>query len=89
MPVFSTCCGIVDVDGLIAIGVDDAFQLAGDGVDSLVPGNLLELSFAAFARTLHGVQQTVGAVEPASRWSGRVDEARACKSVSPVLSVSM
>ncbi len=58
--------GVVHVDGVVTVRVDDALQLAGDGVDGLVPADLLELALATLADALHGLRQAVGAVDPAT-----------------------
>ena len=58
--------GIHSMDGVVAVSINGVLQLLGDGVDSLVPGDLLELALAALAHALHGVQQAVGAVQPAT-----------------------
>ena len=64
------------VDGLVAVRVDDALELAGDGVDGLVPADLLELALTALADALHGLRQAVGVVEPAAH--GAAAQAGAC-----------
>ena len=53
-------------DGFVPIGVDDAFELARDGFDGLVPADLLEFIFAAFTGSLHGVREAIGGVDPAA-----------------------
>lgn len=53
-----------DVDRLVAVRVDDALELAGDGVDGLVPADLLELALTALPDALHGVVDAVGVGKP-------------------------
>jgi len=48
-----------DKQGFVAVGGFDAFELGGDGVEGFIPGNLLELPFAAFARPFERMQQPV------------------------------
>ncbi len=42
--------GIDHMDGVVAVGVDRVLELVGDGLDGLVPGDLLEFAGAALAR---------------------------------------
>ena len=42
------------------------FELRGRQIDSLVPGNALELALAALADALHGIVDAIGMVHPAT-----------------------
>ena len=57
---------IRQVHGLVAVLLDDFFELRGRQIDSLVPGNALELALAALADALHGIVDTIGMVHPAT-----------------------
>ena len=59
------------VYGLVAVGFLDAVELAHNGVERLVPGNLFELALAALADKLHGVIQAIGAAEPTANGAAR------------------
>ena len=56
--------GVVHRHGLVAVGLANALHLACDGVDSLVPADLLELARSALADALHGIVQAIGALKP-------------------------
>ena len=49
--------GVRHIHGLVAVGVDDLFELGCSRVDGLFPADLLELALAALAHTLHGIAQ--------------------------------
>ena len=55
---------IVDVHRIVAVRLDHASQLAGDGIDRLFPADALELTLAASADALERVAQTIWAVHP-------------------------
>ena len=55
---------IVIPDGFRTVFVEDTLIVIGNEVVGLVPGNLLELAFAAFADALHRVSQAVGMINP-------------------------
>ena len=57
--------GVGHVDRLVAVLLDDLLELAGRGVDGLVPADALVLALAAGADALHGVVDAVGTVGPA------------------------
>ena len=58
----------LDEDGLVAVSLLDARELARDGVEGLFPADALVLALAALGagHAAHGVVQTVGAVNPAA-----------------------
>ena len=60
--------GVVDIDGLVAVGVDGVLELVGDGLKGLVPADLLVLAVAALGAldALHRVVDAVGVVHPAA-----------------------
>lgn len=59
---------LLDEHGLVAVGLGNALELGGDGVERLVPADLLVLALAALGplHALHGVVQTILAVDPAT-----------------------
>ena len=59
---------VVDVDSLVAVGVDGVLQLLGDGLKGLVPADLLVLAVATLRalNALHRVVDAVGVVHPAA-----------------------
>ena len=59
---------LLDEHGLVAVGLGDALELRGDGVEGLVPADLLVLALAALGalHALHGVVQAILAVDPAT-----------------------
>ena len=57
---------VVDEDRFVAVRFDDMVELVVDDLDRLFPRDALELALAALARTLHRVEQAVGAVQPAA-----------------------
>ena len=56
--------GVVDVDRVVAVGLDRVLELVRDRVDGLVPADALELARSARSRALHRVLQTIGVVDP-------------------------
>ena len=59
---------VVNIDSLVAVGVDGVPQLFGDGLKGLVPADLLVLAVAALRTldALHRVVDAVGVVHPAT-----------------------
>ena len=59
---------LLDKDGLVAVSLGDALELGGDGIQSLVPADLLVLALAALGalHALHGIVQAILAVDPAA-----------------------
>ena len=53
-------------DGFRTVFVEDTLIVIGNEVVGLVPGNLLELAFAAFADALHGIVKAVGMINAAA-----------------------
>ena len=56
--------GVVDVDRVVAVGLDRVLELVRDRVDGLVPADALELARPTWPRALHRVLQTIGMVDP-------------------------
>ena len=72
---------LLDEDGLVSVCVLHALELAGDGVEGLVPADALVLALSALGAfdALHGVVEPVGAVDPAAYRTA----AQACASLEP------
>ena len=58
--------GIRNVHGLVAVSVNDLFELGSSRIDGLLPADALELALAALADALHGIAQAVGMRQPAT-----------------------
>lgn len=55
--------------GIVAVGVDDAFEIRVKQVYSLVPADALELPLASFSNALHRVNDSIGVVDVLSHRS--------------------